>query len=42
MTDRIKDQKKIEHETDAQAAKDKVFDYFKQADFEDCKINAFP
>ncbi len=42
MTDRFKGQKKIEHETDVQAAKDKMFDYFNQADFTDCKINAFP
>jgi Primase X len=42
MTAKTKGQKKIEHETDVQAAKDKVFDYFKQADFKDCKINAFP
>ncbi len=42
MTSKTKGQKKIEYESDARTPKERIFDYFKQADFTDCKINAFP
>ena len=42
MTLKTKGQKKIEYETDLQASKDAIFGYYKQANFIDCKINAFP
>ena len=42
MTSKTKGQIKIEYDSDIQNSKDRIFDYFKQADFKDCKINAFP
>ena len=42
MTSKTGGQIKIEYESDVQKSKDKIFDYFKQASFIDCKINAFP
>ncbi len=42
MTLKTRGQKKIEYETNLQASKDAIFYYFKNADFVDCKINAFP
>ena len=42
MTSKTRGQVKIEYESDIQKSKDKIFDYFKQANFTDCKINAFP
>ena len=42
MTSKTEVQVNIEYETDVQKSKDKIFDYFKLADFIDCKINAFP
>ncbi|MGN6349443.1 MAG: DNA primase noncatalytic subunit PriX [Candidatus Nitrosocosmicus sp.] len=42
MTFKTKGQKKINYESDIQNCKDKIFAFFKQASFKDCKINAFP
>jgi non-catalytic primase subunit PriX-like protein len=42
MTSNTRGQVKIEYESDMQKSKDRIFDLFKQADFTDCKINAFP
>ena len=42
MTSKTGGQVKIEYESDIQKSKDKIFGYFKQASFIDCKINAFP
>lgn len=42
MTSKTEGQVKIEYESDVQKSKDKIFEYFKQASFIDCKINAFP
>src|SRR4051794_20389872 len=42
MTSKTGGQVKIEYESDVQKSKNKIFEYFKQADFSDCKINAFP
>jgi hypothetical protein len=42
MTSKTRGQKKIEYETNPQASKDAIFYYFRNADFVDCKINAFP
>ena len=42
MTGDINYQMKIEYETDGLSIRKKLFDYFKQANFVDCKINAFP
>lgn len=35
-------QVKMEYESDVNVSIDKIFAYFMQADFKDCKINAFP
>ncbi len=42
MTSNTRGQVKIEYESDIQKSKDRIFDLFKQVDFKDCKINAFP
>jgi hypothetical protein len=42
MTSKTRGQKKIEYESDIQNSKDKIFEYFKDSGFIDCKINAFP
>lgn len=42
MTSKTGGQVKIEYDSDVQKSKDKVFNYFRQASFADCKINAFP
>lgn len=42
MTSITRGQIKIDYESNVQICKDKIFDYFKDADFTDCKINAFP
>src|SRR5919107_4657616 len=42
MTSKTRGQVKIEYESDVQKSKDKIFEYFKESDFIDCKINAFP
>jgi hypothetical protein len=42
MTSATRGQRKIEYNSDIQKSKDKIFEYFKQASFTDCKINAFP
>lgn len=42
QTFKTKGQVKIEYESDVRVSKRKMLDYFKQAGFVDCKINAFP
>jgi hypothetical protein len=42
MTSKTGGQVKIEYESDIQKSKDKIFNYFRQASFAGCKINAFP
>lgn len=42
MTSKTRGQIKIGYESDLQSCKDKIFEYFRQALFIDCKINAFP
>jgi hypothetical protein len=42
MTSKTGGQLKIEYESNIQNSKDKVFEYFKDSGFIDCKINAFP
>ncbi len=42
MTAKTVGQKRIDYASDDQTPKERVFEYFKKADFKDCKINAFP
>ena len=42
MTFKTRGQRKINYESDIQECKYKIFEFFKQASFIDCKINAFP
>jgi len=42
MTSKIGGQVIIEYESDIQSSKDKIFNFFREANFMDCRINAFP
>jgi hypothetical protein len=42
MTSKTGGQLKIEYESTIQNSKDRIFEYFKDSGFIDCKINAFP
>ena len=42
MTHKTGGQIKIEYESNVQNSKDKIFEYFEESEFIDCKINAFP
>lgn len=42
MTAKSRGQIKIKYETDIRLSKENILDYFKQANYVDCKINAFP
>ena len=42
MTSKYGGQVTIEYESNMEASKEKIFNFFKEVDFVDCKINAFP
>jgi hypothetical protein len=42
ITNELKAQRRIDHDSDEQIIVQNIFKYFKQSDFVDCRINAFP
>ena len=42
MTPITEGQRTMDYESDVQKSKNQIFNYFKQASYSDCKINAFP